>query len=73
MNELVAPCFTFVTASLYSIPLSLSLNTPVIDDVVCSIESIAMLIAWIAWALTVSSNPLNIVFIGAWPVANLPS
>jgi hypothetical protein len=42
MNELFWPIFTLVTASLCSIPLSLSLNTPVIEDTVCSTESIAI-------------------------------
>nr|DAD59428.1 MAG TPA: hypothetical protein [Bacteriophage sp.]DAP08569.1 MAG TPA: hypothetical protein [Bacteriophage sp.] len=39
------PILTLVTASLYSIPFNLSLNTPVIDDVVYSIASIATCIA----------------------------
>ena len=41
INELLIPVCTFVTASLYCIPFNLSLKTPVIDDVVYSIESIA--------------------------------
>jgi hypothetical protein len=73
VKELDCPIFTLVTASCASIPLSLSLNTPDIDEQVCSTESIAIWIAWIAWAFTVSSYPLKIVFIGAYPVAILPS
>jgi hypothetical protein len=73
INELVTPCLIFVTASLCSIPFNLSLNTPVIDDVVYSTDWIANSIAWTAWAFSVSSNPLNIVFIGAEPVSFLPS
>ena len=67
------PILTLVTASLYSIPFNLSLNTPVIDDVVYSIASIATCIAWTAYVLTVLSNPLKIVFSGAYPEASLPS
>ena len=73
MNELFYPIFTLVTASLCSIPLSRSLKTPVIDETVCSIASIAIWIAYTACVLTVLSNPLKIVFNGAWPEANLPS
>ena len=73
MNELFCPIFTLVTASLCSIPFSLSLNTPVIEEVVYSTESIANYIAWIACAFTVLSNPLNIVFRGAYPLYSLPS
>jgi len=45
VNEFLAPASTLDTASFCVIPFNLSLNTPVIDDVVCSIESIAN---WIA-------------------------
>jgi len=73
VNELLIPVWTLVTASLCWIPLSLSLNTPVIEEAVCSIESIANWIAWIAYTFIVSSNPLNIVFNGACPVLTWPS
>ena len=44
-----------------------------IEEVVCSTESIANWIAWIAYTFMVSSNPLYKVFIGACPVFNCPS
>jgi len=56
-----------VTASFYCIPFNLSLNTPVIDDTVASIESIAIYIAYTDCAFTVLSKPLKIVFKGAAP------
>jgi len=73
VNELFIPTWTFVTASRCCIPLSLSLNTPVIEDAVASIESITTWIAWTAWSLIVSSNPLTKVFNGACPVLSYPS
>jgi len=73
VKELFIPTCTFVTASLYWIPLSLSLNTPVIEDAVDSIESITTWIAWTACTLTVSSNPFTNVFNGACPVFSCPS
>jgi len=73
INELLIPVWTLVTASLYCIPFNLSLNTPVIEDVVYSTESIANWIAWTAYTLIVSSNPLNIVVNGACPVFTWPS
>ena len=54
-------------------PFNLSLNTPVIEDTVSSVASIAVYIAWIAWTFTVSSYPLKIVFKGAWLAAYRPS
>jgi len=54
-------------------PLRRSLKTPVIEEHVYSIASIAIWIAWTAWAFTVSSNPLKIVLSGAVPLASLPS
>jgi len=41
VKEFACPILTLVTASLASIPLSLSLNTPDIDEQVYSTESIA--------------------------------
>jgi len=61
------------TASYYCIPLSLSLKTPVIEDAVDSICSIANCIAYIAYTLTVSSYPLNIVFNVEGEDPSLPS
>jgi hypothetical protein len=45
MKELLTPCLILLTASRYSIPFNLSLNTPVIEEVVASTESIANYIA----------------------------
>lgn len=73
IKELFYPILTLVTASFASIPFSLSLKTPVIEDTVASTASIANYIAYTAWDLTVSSKPLKIVFKGAWPDAYLPS
>jgi hypothetical protein len=42
VKELFIPTLTLLTASLYYIPLSLSLKTPVIEEAVASIESIAI-------------------------------
>nr|DAH58409.1 MAG TPA: hypothetical protein [Bacteriophage sp.] len=41
INELFYPILTLVTASLYSMPFSLSLKTPVIDEATCSTWSMA--------------------------------
>jgi hypothetical protein len=41
IKELFYPIFILVTASCASMPLSRSLNTPVIEDIVCSILSMA--------------------------------
>nr|DAR76643.1 MAG TPA: hypothetical protein [Caudoviricetes sp.]DAS12190.1 MAG TPA: hypothetical protein [Caudoviricetes sp.] len=48
INELFTEVCTLVTASLCYIPFNLSLNTPVIDEHVCSTLSIANYIACIA-------------------------
>ena len=53
LKELLIPIYILVTASLCCIPFNLSLNTPVIDKVVCYTESIANWIAWIAGDLIV--------------------
>jgi hypothetical protein len=73
MKELFIPAWIFVTASLCCIPFNLSLKTPVIEEAVCSIESITNWMACTAYTFTVSSNPLNSWFIGACPVLSWPS
>jgi hypothetical protein len=72
MNELLTPCLILLTASLCSIPFKRSLNTPVIDETVSSIDWIAIWIAWTACAFNVSSYPLNMVFKLACWFSSLP-